>query len=243
MLAIVRLYHDLLGTYGDAGNAKVLLHRLALRGITAELIDIRPNEPVPTQGHIYLLGGGEDGPQTAALELLRTDGGLNRAVTNNGASLLAVCAGFQLIGTELPGNDGQVAGLGLLDAATYYRQVPRSVGEVFATSTTNPEVLLTGFENHQGLTQIGDSVQPLGHVISGVGNGLAQESTPNGRPEGALVGKVFGTYMHGPVLARNPELADQILASQMGELAPIADEFANAFAVTRRQALGKPLAN
>ena len=102
---------------------------------------------------------------------------------------------------------------------------------------------MQGFENHQGLTEIGRDVQPLGHVISGIGNGIAKQGEPNSRPEGALVGNIFATYLHGPVLARNPELADQILATQVGELTPIEDEFAQSFAQIRRQALGQPEGN
>lgn len=234
MLSIIRLYHDLLGTYGDAGNAAVLVHRCDARGIPAVVLDIEPGMSVPTTGNIYLLGGGEDGPQTAALELLRADGGLTAAINQNGASLLAVCAGFQLIGESLPGAQGVVSGLGIIDVTTSYLDVPRSVGEVFARHSQNSELLLTGFENHQGWTQLGAGVAPLGEVVAGVGNGLPAQDLPGIRVEGALVDKVIGTYLHGPVLARNPELADQLIASQVGDLQEFSDEFAQNFASERR---------
>ena len=91
-LVIVRLYHDLLGTYGDQGNAEILIHRAKARGITTELIEVTPGMNIPTTGDIYLLGGGEDGPQTASLVLMQKDGGLNKAA-NQGATVFAVCAG------------------------------------------------------------------------------------------------------------------------------------------------------
>ena len=100
-LTIVRLYHDLLGTYGDQGNAEILVHRARARNLAVELVEVTPGMPVPRSGDIYLLGGGEDGPQSAALEMLKADGGLNFAAAG-GATVLAICAGFQIIGESLP---------------------------------------------------------------------------------------------------------------------------------------------
>ena len=231
-LTIVRLYHDLLGTYGDQGNAEVLIHRAKARGITTELIEVTPGMTIPRNGNIYLLGGGEDGPQTASLELMQADGGLNSAA-DAGATVLAICAGFQVIGTSLPGYEGRIInGLGLIDAETIVNASPRSVGELVVEPTRAGLPLLTGFENHQGLTNLGEGVEPLGHVRSGIGNGFD-------RTEGVWQGNIIGTYMHGPVLARNPELADAVLESATGsKLAPFQDEFAEAFAAERRMTLG-----
>lgn len=232
-LVIVRLYHDLLGTYGDQGNAEILIHRARARGIEAELIEVTPGMPIPRTGNIYLLGGGEDGPQTASLELMQQDGGLN-AAAESGATVFAVCAGFQVIGKSLPGYGGKIIdGLGLVDAETIVNAAPRSVGEL-VVKPTNPDLpIFTGFENHQGLTNLGDGVTPLGHVRKGVGNGFDQT-------EGVWHGNIFGTYMHGPGLARNPELADALLESATGnKLAQFVDEFAEAFAAERRATLAK----
>lgn len=239
-LTIVRLYHELLGTYGDQGNAEVLIHRARARGIDAELLEVAPRQAVPTSGEIYLIGGGEDGPQTAALEMLRADGGLHTAV-DAGAAVLAVCAGFQLLGTSLPNPDGvTIEGLGLVDAHTIYTADPRCVGELFVTPANDESApMYTGFENHQGRTQIGSCMQPLGWVQSGFGNGLPGDSTGSRIPEGVVNGRVIGTYMHGPVLARNPELADRILESVLGSLSAYLDEQAQAFAEQRRAALPK----
>ena len=229
-ISIVRLYHDLMGTYGDQGNAEILMHRAKARGHDCELVEVTPGMAVPTSGDIYLIGGGEDGPQTASLRMLQKDGGLSVAI-DRGASLFAVCAGFQIIGRQLPNPDGgMIEGLGLLDAVTIVDDSPRSVGELVIQPTSEGLPVFTGFENHQGLTELGPEVRPLGQVISGVGNGFDAL-------EGAWQGKIIATYMHGPALARNPELADVVLAGVVGELAPYEDEFANELARERRATL------
>jgi hypothetical protein len=229
-LTIVRLYHDLLGTYGDQGNAEILVYRAKARSIEVELIEVTPGMAVPRSGDIYLLGGGEDGPQSAALEMLKTDGGLNYAAAG-GAAVLAICAGFQIIGESLPDANGKVtSGLGLVDAHTIYDSSPRSVGELVIEPSRGELPILTGFENHQGLTQLGEEMTPLGHVRAGVGNGFDKH-------EGVWHGNVFGSYMHGPALARNPELADVVLRCAVGSLAEFIDPFASAFASERRTTL------
>jgi CobQ-like glutamine amidotransferase family enzyme len=229
-LTIVRLYHDLLGTYGDQGNAEILVYRAKARSLEVELIEVTPGMTVPRSGDIYLLGGGEDGPQSAALEMLKTDGGLNYAAAG-GAAVLAICAGFQIIGESLPDANGQVtSGLGLVDAHTIYDSSPRSVGELVIEPSHSGLPILTGFENHQGLTQLGEEMIPLGRVRAGVGNGFDKH-------EGVWHGNVFGSYMHGPALARNPELADVVLRCAVGALAEFIDPFANDFANERRTTL------
>lgn len=229
-LTIVRLYHDLLGTYGDQGNAEILIHRAKSRNLEVELIEVTPGTAVPRSGDIYLLGGGEDGPQTAALEMLKRDGGLNYAAAG-GATVLAICAGFQIIGASLPGSEGQItAGLGLVDAETIYDSSPRSVGELVIQPSRGGLPILTGFENHQGLTRLGEGMPPLGSVLSGVGNGFEKH-------EGVWHGNIFGSYMHGPVLARNPELADAVLQCAIGPMPAFEDQLANAFAKERRNTL------
>ena len=228
-LSIIRLYHDLLGTYGDQGNAEVLIHRAKARDLEVELIEVSPGQAVPRNGDIYLLGGGEDGPQLAALEMLRQDGGLNYAAAG-GATVFAVCAGFQIIGTSLDSVNGKLSGLGLVDADTVYTSAPRSVGELVVQPLRGGLPVLTGFENHQGLTELGPEMPPLGTVINGNGNGFNET-------EGVWHGNVFGTYMHGPALARNPELADVVLQSAVGLLRPFLDPMAQALAAERRHAL------
>ncbi len=217
-LRLVWVYPDLLSTYGDRGNLLVLKRRARLRGIEVESVEVNADEPIPRQGDIYLLGGGEDLPQILAARRLRDDGGLT-VVAGRGAVIFAVCAGYQLIGSEFGGVEGQpVAGLGIIDISSG-RGDRRGVGEVVAD--VDPELgvpRLTGFENHQGVTRRGPGVRPLATVTVGVGNGDGTE--------GAHAGRVLGTYLHGPALARNPGLADLLLTWAAGPLPPLdrADE-------------------
>jgi lipid II isoglutaminyl synthase (glutamine-hydrolysing) len=221
-LRVVWVYPDLLSTYGDRGNLLVLSRRAALRGIEVEAIEVNADEPVPSQGDIYLLGGGEDLPQILAANRLRQDGGLVRAA-DRGAVVFAVCAGYQVIGDSFGGVEGEpVAGLGILDISSG-RGDRRGVGELVAdVDPTLGVPRLTGFENHQGMTRIGSGARPLAKVSLGVGNGDGTE--------GAYAGKVLGTYMHGPALARNPGLADLLLSwavGQLPQLDPDAEEWAS----------------
>lgn len=214
-LRIVWIYPDLLSTYGDQGNVLVLEHRAQRRGIRTETVHVRSSDPVPETGDIYLIGGGEDRPQILAAGRLRRDGGLKRAV-DRGASLLAVCAGYQIMGTSFAGEEGQpVDGIGLLDISSVRGQA-RAVGELVAEVDAALGLpTLTGFENHMGVTRLGPSVRPLSKTVKGVGNGDGYE--------GCYTGHVIGTYLHGPALARNPALADLLLSWRVGELAPLDD--------------------
>ncbi|TDD60804.1 type 1 glutamine amidotransferase [Actinomadura rubrisoli] len=220
-IKIVWIYPDLLSTYGDQGNTIVLERRSALRGIPTETLHLRSDEPVPTDGDIYLLGGGEDRPQILAAQRLRGDGGLQRAA-QRGAVIFAVCAGFQIIGHEFGGEEGQLLpGLGILDIRSGRGQ-QRAVGEVVGDVSAELNIpRITGFENHMGATSIGPGAKPLAKVVAGTGNGDG-----NGF-EGAYSGRVVGTYMHGPALVRNPALADLLLTWAVGaQLQPIDDSWA-----------------
>jgi CobQ-like glutamine amidotransferase family enzyme len=218
-IKIVWIYPDLLSTYGDQGNCIVLERRAALRGISTRTVHVRSDEPVPVDGDIYLLGGGEDRPQILAAQRLRADGGLARAA-QYGSAIFAVCAGYQLLGTEFGGEEGQpVEGIGLLDIRSG-RGEKRAVGEI--VGDVSPELRvprITGFENHQGVTRLGPGVQPLAKTVLGLGNGDGYE--------GAYQDHIVGTYMHGPALVRNPGLADLLLRWAVGrELQPIDDSWA-----------------
>ena len=167
---------------------------------------------------MYLLGGGEDLPQILAARRLRADGGL-AAAADRGAVIFAVCAGYQLVGTEFGGEDGQpLPGLEIIDIRSARGQ-RRGVGEILAD--VNPALgvpRLSGFENHQGVTKLGPDAAPLARVLVGVGNGDGTE--------GAYSGRILGTYLHGPALVRNPGLADLLLRWVVGPLSPLepADE-------------------
>jgi CobQ-like glutamine amidotransferase family enzyme len=233
-VAVVLLYPELLGTYGDGGNALVLAQRLRWRGHAAEVIEVSAGETVPASANVYLMGGGEDEPQALAARELRASRALHRAI-DGGAALLAVCAGFQVVGTEFVGPDGAAhEGLGLLECRTTRGAGRRRVGEIVVEPS--PELglpVLTGYENHQGVTACGPSVRPLGRVLVGSGN-----DTGDGT-EGAVAGRVIGTYLHGPVLARNPALADHVLTSVLGPLSPLDDAEAEALRRERLAAAGQ----
>jgi lipid II isoglutaminyl synthase (glutamine-hydrolysing) len=217
-LRLVWVYPDLLSTYGDRGNLLVLERRARLRGIQVESVEVKSDERVPVQGDIYLMGGGEDLPQVLAARRLRADGGLSAAAARR-AVIFAVCAGYQVLGAEFGGVDGEpVPGLEILDIRSG-RGERRGVGEIVAD--VDPELgvpRLTGFENHQGVTVLGSGARPLARVSRGVGNGDGTE--------GAYAGQVVGTYLHGPALVRNPGLADLLLTWAAGPLPPLtaADE-------------------
>ncbi|MHB1516711.1 MAG: type 1 glutamine amidotransferase [Acidimicrobiales bacterium] len=218
-LTIAVVYPDLLGTYGDGGNGTVLVQRAAWRGFEVDLIDAVSDRPLP-KADLYCLGGGEDGPQVRAAESLRSDGTLAREVAS-GAVVLAVCAGYQLLGRSFPDGRGRPCpGLGLLDVTTRKGRDRRAVGEAVATCDRGepgryqglPLPTLTGFENHSGLTTVGRGARPLARVVVGTGNGDDE------RTEGAWAGRVVGSYLHGPLLARNPVLADLLLSWALGRI-------------------------
>jgi len=231
-LRVVVVHPDLLGTYGDGGNGLVLLDRARWRGMRAELLMATSDAALPEGADIYCLGGGEDGPQVQSAQLL-VEGALQRAV-DAGAAVLAVCAGYQVLGRSFPDAKGATReGVGLLDVATRKGPSRRAVGELLSEPLDERLGQLTGFENHAGVTSLGGGVRPLGRVVSGIGNGAGD------RTEGAVSGRVVGTYMHGPVLARNPSLADLLLEMVTGtDLSALEDEEEEALRTERLNAVG-----
>jgi CobQ-like glutamine amidotransferase family enzyme len=212
---IISVLPGLLGTYGDDGNVVVLQRRLTWRGIPAEVTRTTPDDPLPRLGDLYVLGGGEDWAQEVALSVL--SGVSVHWLLDGPAPVLAVCAGLQILGQALPHPEGgQRPGLGLTDISTTRGGV-RAIGEVSASSELIPAGLLTGFANHSGRTALGTGVRPLATVTRGPGNQGAGD-----RAEGVLDAALIGTYLHGPVLARNPVLADHVLTRALGhELSPL----------------------
>ncbi|HZD02858.1 MAG TPA: glutamine amidotransferase [Actinomycetes bacterium] len=214
------VYPQLLGTYGDRGNAEVLAWRLRRRGHDAVVVDVPAPEPVPAGLDAYVLGGGEDTNQAAAVKLLLGPQGRGlRAALAAGVPALAVCGSLQLLGeVYLDGTGQKVPGMHVLDLETT-ASGPRCVGEVVARMPDG--VLLTGFENHGGRTRLGSGAEPLATVLHGNGNNGADGT------EGVRRGNLIATYLHGPVLARNPALADALARAILerrgspGPLAPI----------------------
>ncbi|GAB09153.1 hypothetical protein GOARA_029_00170 [Gordonia araii NBRC 100433] len=208
---------DVMGTYGDGGNALILRQRTRMRGIDAEITEITLDDPVPESLDVYVLGGAEDYAQRLATRHLTRYPGLQRAA-EAGRPVLAICAAIQVLGHWYETSSGErVDGISMLDLTTA-PQAKRSIGELI----TEPRIdglsqPLSGFENHRGGTALGPDARPLGAVRHGDGNLVG------GGVEGAVQGSVIGTYMHGPALARNPELADYLLKMALGttELSPL----------------------
>lgn len=221
-LIIVRIHNELLGTYGDRGNADVLAYRAGFNGIVAHIVDVSYRDAMPSDGDIYLLGGAEDAAQVLSCEALRGFNFKDRVV-------LAVCAGFQILGNSYYASGVKQKGLGVIDMETIPGE-SRFVGDIKISSDI-VGVDLTGFENHGGATNLADGITPLGNVITGMGNGHTGV-------DGAVVGNVFGTYLHGPVLARNPEFADLLLERAIGHALPrVNDPLADEYAMWRRAAI------
>jgi CobQ-like glutamine amidotransferase family enzyme len=204
-----------MGTYGDGGNAVVLRRRLLLRGIPAEIVEITLSEPVPAKLDLYTLGGAEDYAQRLATKHLIRYPGLQQAASR-GAPVLAICAAIQVLGHWYETSAGErVDGVGLLDLVTS-PQPKRTIGELISRPLMDGlSEPLTGFENHRGGTVLGSAASPLGAVTKGAGNRAGDGV------DGAVQGSVVATYMHGPCLARNPQLADLLLSRVVGDLAPL----------------------
>ncbi len=230
-LHLVHLYPDLLGLYGDRGNLIALRERAQRRGVHVVVREVRLEDPLPPDGDLFLLGGGEDRQQALVARALARWGEAMHRAAEGGAVVFAVCGGYQLLGHRYRTSEGtELVGLGLLDVATEHpgHRARRLVGNVVAHGTLPGLGTLVGFENHGGRTWLGPCAQPLARVQVGHGN--------NGRDrtEGAWCGTVFGTYLHGPVLPKNPHLADHLLRLALRrrhgdvELAPLDDRWEHA---------------
>jgi len=222
-MKIIRIHNELLGTYGDRGNADVLAYRAGLAGISATVVDISYRDGIPHDGDIYLLGGAEDAAQILSCNAL--SGGSLHGAVEKGAVVLAICAGFQILGKSFYANGEEQRGLGLLNVTT----VPgtqRYVGDIKIHSDLLG-IDLTGFENHGGKTLLGAGAESFGSEIVGHGNGETGV-------DGAISGNIFGTYLHGPVLARNPEFADLLLSRAHGAPVKVVDPLADHYAALRR---------
>ncbi len=204
-LRIAHLYPDLMSIYGDRGNVLALAQRARWRGIDVE---VRPYTAGmafdPEWPDLLFFGGGQDiGQDIVGADLAGANGDAVRGMVAGGAAALLVCGGYQLFGHEyVPEGAAPIPGLGILDVRTLAGR-RRFVGNLVADT---PEGRLVGFENHSGRTFLGDGARPLGSVVVGNGNNGEDKS------EGAVQGRVIGTYSHGSCLPKNPWLADRLLA-------------------------------
>lgn len=222
-LMIGYLYPDLLNLYGDLGNGKCLEKRLLWRGMEAEEVSFLAGDRIRLSDvDILLLGGGSDKEQAIACRYLKENRNeLLHYVEHNGV-MLAVCGGYQLLGRYYKTETKTLKGLGLLDIRTEW-EPKRLVGNLIIKSPlcSSPVV---GFENHGGRTYIGN-VRPFGTVLSGYGN------TGKSGFEGIIYKNVIGTYLHGPLLPKNPKISDYLLTKALQKkygagvkLPPLSDE-------------------
>jgi len=227
-IRVGHLYPDHLNIYADRGNIAVLARRAAWRGHELEVTPLAMDERIVAGAHdLFYVGGGQDREQLLVAENLAAKAdGLREAVAD-GAALLAVCGGYQLLGRGYRGFHGEeMPGVGLLPLETVAGE-RRMIGDVLLECELEPGVLrtLAGFENHAGRTRLDPGAEPLGRVLAGFGNDGESGF------EGCRTGRVLGTYLHGPLLPRNPWLADWLLAQALAhrtggeppELAPLPD--------------------
>ena len=233
-LTLVHLYPREMNIYGDTGNVLVLRKRLQWRGIPSAVVAINVGDPLPADADIILGGGGQDAAQgdigTDFVGRART----LRSMADDGVVMLTICGTYQLLGHEFLTKDGRrIPGAGVLDVTTRGSD-QRLIGNHHIQSEWGP---LVGFENHSGLTQLGPEAAPLGQTIAGRGNNGSDLT------EGAVRSNVFGTYLHGPVLAKSPGFADELLRRALtrrglsAELEPLDDRLASTAAGV---AMGRP---
>lgn len=208
-LRLLSLYPDQMNIYADRGNILFLQQRCRWRGIDFEVTRCGPGEQFDPGAHdLIYMGGGQDRDQKAvARDLNESKQASMRAAMEDGAAILAVCGGYQLLGEfyELEGE--KIAGLGLVDLKTVREPGPRLIGPVaIEVDLGGGPKVLAGFENHGGRTRLGEC-SPLGRVIHGHGN--------NGEDgfEGVRQDNLIGTYLHGPLLPKNAWLADHLIAT------------------------------
>ncbi len=223
---VAHLYPEYLNIYADRGNIAVLARRAACRGIEVDYRAIGLGERVPDGAGLLYVGGGQDREQALIAADLVEKGPALRDAVAGGAALLAVCGGYQLLGRFYRDRGGaELPGVGLFPLSTTAGE-RRMIGDILLECELDPgdRRTLAGFENHGGRTFLDQGARPLGRVVAGFGN--------NGEDglEGCRVGRALGTYLHGPLLPRNPWLADWLLAQavahQTGEpplLAPLED--------------------
>ena len=235
MITLVHLYPREMNIYGDTGNVIVLRRRCEWRGIDVRVVPINVGEPLPHDADIVLGGGGQDAAQGDIGADFVSRAATLRAMADDGVVFLTICGTYQMLGHEFLTQDGvHIAGTSVLDVTTQGTPT-RLIGNNHID--TSEFGRLVGYENHSGMTTLGPGVRPLGTTVTGRGN--------NGkdRTEGAVRDNVFGTYLHGPVLAKSPRFADELLRRALvrqgadAGLAPLDDSLPEQAALV---AVGRP---
>ncbi len=208
-LRVLALYPDQMNIYADRGNIVFLQRRCEWRGIGFSYAGAGPGDPVDPAAHdLFYVGGGQDRDQRAvAADMVATKREALAAAADDGAVLLAVCGGYQLLGHSYQLGEEKLPGLGIADLETVREDGPRLIGNVTIEAELGEDgpQTIAGFENHGGRTYLGAGARPLGRVLSGFGN--------NGGDglEGVHRDNLIGTYLHGPLLPKNAWLADHLI--------------------------------
>jgi len=202
-LRLAHLYPREMSLYGDTGNVLAVRKRLQWRGLASEVLPVEVGAPFDfSTVDMILGGGGPDSGQAHVAADFVSRGPDVKAAIDRGVPALAICGMYQLFGLSFTTNEGEVLpGIGVFDAVTVATR-RRIVGDVVLATRFGQ---LQGFENHSGMTRLGPNQEPFGHVVSGRGHGRRR------RDDGAVTGTAIGTYLHGPVLPRNPVLADFLI--------------------------------
>ncbi len=241
-IRVGHLYPDYLNIYADRGNIAVLTRRAALRGHAVEVRPIGIGDTLdPSAYDLLYVGGGQDREQGLIAPDLASKGDALRSAHARGVAMLAVCGGYQLLGRGYRGRDGSFMPGACLFAHETVAGDARMIGDVLLDCELDPgrKQQVAGFENHAGRTILDVGAEPLGRVVHGFGNDGSSGY------EGCRLGRAIGTYLHGPLLPRNPWLADWLLAHALGhlaggdarDLAPLTDELeADAFRVAAGRA-------
>ena len=227
-LKICHMYPDVLNLYGDRGNVLCMTRRLKWRGIDVSVTKLPIGDSRSLAGFdLVFIGGGQDFEQQVLLsDLHRGKDKEIKAAIEDGVTFLTICGGYQMLGSYYETFDGKRCDfIGALDLYTK-GSVKRMIGNYkFRCSPSAGGSVVVGFENHSGKTWLGSGLEPLGKVLSGYGNNGEDGS------EGAHYKNVFGTYSHGPLLPKNPDLCDLILKTALerkygsAELLPLDDSF------------------
>jgi lipid II isoglutaminyl synthase (glutamine-hydrolysing) len=227
-IVVGHLFPDYLNIYADRGNIGVLAARAAWRGFELDVRPVGAGASIAVGQHdLFYIGGGQDREQALIAPLLAELGPALREASNQGAAFLAVCGGYQLLGRFYRDQSGdELPGVGVLPLHTVAGS-RRMIGDVLLECELEREDrrTLAGFENHAGRTILDDGAEPLGRVVAGFGNDGESGF------EGCRTGRAIGTYLHGPLLPRNPWLADWLLAQAVAHrtgsaptFEPLADE-------------------
>jgi lipid II isoglutaminyl synthase (glutamine-hydrolysing) len=241
-LRVLSLYPEQMNIYADRGNIIFLQRRCEWRGIGFVHAGAGPGEAIDPGAHdLFYIGGGQDRDQRmVAADMVASKRGALASAVDDGAALLAVCGGYQLLGHSYQLDEETLPGLGLADLETVREPGPRLIGNVaIEVDLGAGPRLLAGFENHGGRTYLGAEATPLGRVLEGHGN--------NDRDglEGVRRDNLIGTYLHGPLLPKNAWLADHLIAQALGrrygtrpELEPLDDALEDAAHASAREAAG-----